>query len=345
MRGVVLVEPGRAEVQEVDEPDAEQHGAALIRMQTVGLCGTDSSIVAGKIAVETPRVLGHEGVGVVEQPGRLNAVAVGQRVLIDPGISCEMCDLCRRGFPNLCRNGGLLGRDFDGVFADYAAVAERQLLIVPDAVGPDACGLLQVLGTCVHAMSTAPVFPGDTAVVLGLGVAGQMIAQLLSSRGARVIGVTRSGWKRDLAAQLGAAITVTPDEAAAAVADATHGRGPELVVEAVGSEATFAQAIELAGAAGTVVLYGTATGGSGGLPYYQLYFKELTVRNPRAATKADYQRAIDLVADGTIDAASLVSHRFDLADASDALTAVRGSSTLKVLMNASGAAQSDDSAI
>ena len=338
MRGVVLVEPGRAEVREVGRPDAERQGSALIRMETVGLCGTDSSIVAGKIPVATPRVLGHEGVGVVEQPGPLGSVAAGQRVLIDPGIACEVCDLCRRGFPNLCRNGGLLGRDFDGVFADYVAVSERQLLVVPDAVSADACGLLQVLGTCVHAMSKAPVFSGDTAVVLGLGVAGQLIAQLLSTGGARVIGVTRSAWKRELAMTLGAAAAVTPGEAAAVVADATNGRGPELVVEAVGSEATFVQAIELAGAAGTIVLYGTATSGTHGLPYYQLYFKELSIRNPRAATKADYQRAIDLVAAGTVSVTPLVSTRFDLDDAGDALAAVKDPSTLKVLMDVAPAA-------
>ena len=104
--------------------------------------------------------------------------------------------------------------------------------------------------------------------------------------------------------------------------------------EAVGTEATFAQAIELAGAAGTVVLYGTATSAHKGLPYYALYFKELTIRNPRAATKADYERAIDLVAAGDLDGAPLVSTRFDLEDADQALAAVAESSTLKVLMDA-----------
>ena len=192
MRGVVLVEPGQTEVQDVAVPDVERTGHALVHIQTVGLCGTDSSIVAGKIPVALPRILGHEAVGIVEVAGSLNAVAVGDRVLIDPGISCEICDLCRRHRPNLCRNGGLLGRDFDGVFADYAAVAERQLLRVPASVGSDEAGLLQVLGTCVHALSTAPTFVGDTAVVLGLGVAGQLMVQLLSNQGVRVIGVTRS---------------------------------------------------------------------------------------------------------------------------------------------------------
>lgn len=333
MRGVQLLDPGVTEVRDVAVPDAD--GQVLVRMQTVGVCGTDSSIIAGKIPVELPRTMGHEGVGIVEQAGPLGAVSVGQRVLIDPGISCELCDLCRRGRPNLCRNGGLLGRDYDGVFADYVAVAERQVLVVPDDMSTEDAGLLQVLGTCVHAAATAPVRPGDTAVVLGLGVAGQLLVQLLARGGAHVVGITRSASKRDLAGRLGAAVTVAPDDATAAVADATDGRGATVVVEAVGSEATFAQAIELADHAATVVLYGTTTAGGEGLPYYQLYFKELTIRNPRAATKADYQRAIDLVSAGMIAASPIVSHRFGLDAADEAFAAVGDSSSLKVLIDAS----------
>ncbi len=334
MRALVLVEPGRTEIQDVAIPDAESVGQALVRVQTAGLCGTDSSIVAGKIPAELPRIMGHEAVGTLEVPGRLGSIASGQRVLIDPAISCDICDLCRRGYPNICRNGGLLGRDFDGVFADYVAIDEKQLLVVPESIGAGEAGILQVLGTCVHAMSSVCVRPGDVAVVLGLGVGGQLIAQLLTQQGATVIGVTRSEWKRDLAVDLGIHAAVPPDEIADLVDTTTNGRGAELVVEAVGTEATFAQAIELAGAAGTVVLFGTATGGNQGLPYYQLYFKELTIKNPRAATKADYQRAIDLVAAGTINGAPIVSKSFALADANEALDAVRESTTLKVLIDA-----------
>ena len=334
MRALVLVEPGRTEVQDVAIPEAESVGNALVRVQTAGLCGTDTSIVAGKIPAELPRIMGHEAVGVLEIPGRQGSIEVGQRVLIDPAVSCELCDLCRRGYPNICRNGGLLGRDFDGVFADYVAIDEKQLLVVPDSIGSDEAGILQVLGTCVHATSTASVRPGDIAVVLGLGVGGQLIAQLLTKQGATVLGVTRSEWKRELAVKLGIHAAVSPDEIAELVATTSNGRGADVVVEAVGTEATFAQAIELAGAAATVVLFGTATGGNEGLPYYQLYFKELTIRNPRAATKADYQRAIDLVAAGTINGAPIVSKSFALDDANDALDAVRESTTLKVLIDA-----------
>ena len=330
MRTAQLTEPGIVEV--VDMPTPESGGSAVIQMKTLGLCGTDLSIVAGKIPVEMPRVMGHEGIGIVEAAGPTAAFGVGQRVLINPGFFCELCDLCRRGYPNLCPKGGLLGRDLDGVFADFAAIPERQLLAVPDDVSSEAAGVIQVLGTCVHAVSKAPVSPGDSAVVVGLGVSGQLITQLLAAQGARVIGITRAEWKRELALQHGATATVAPEQAAAVVAELTDGRGPEVVVEAVGTVQTFAQAIELAGAAATVVLFGTTTGNGGELPYYQLYYKELTVRNPRGATMADYERAIALVADGVINGTPLISRRFGLDDIDQALAATQDSSTLKVLM-------------
>lgn len=330
MRAAQLTEPGVVEV--VDSPLPNSDGSAIIRMEMLGLCGTDLSIVAGKIPVDMPRVMGHEGIGVVEATGSTAAFGAGQRVLVNPGLFCGECDLCRRGYPNLCPNGGLLGRDLDGLFADYTAVDERQLLAVPEHVSSDALGVVQVLGTCVHAVSKAPVSPGDTAVVLGLGVSGQLIAQLLAAQGAQVIGVTRSERKREVALQLGAAAAVAPEQAATVVAEFTEGMGPKAVFEAVGTVQTFSQAIELAGPAATVVFFGTATGIEGGLPYYQLYYKELSLRNPRGATMADYEKAIDLVADGVINGVPLISSRFGLDDIGEALAATQDSSTLKVLM-------------
>jgi L-iditol 2-dehydrogenase len=151
-----------------------------------------------------------------------------------------------------------------------------------------------------------------------------------------VIGVTRSQSKRDLASELGAHLTVAPDEAKDAVANETDGRGANIVIEAVGTEATFSQAINLAGHASTVVLFGTTTGGSEGLPYYQFYFKEITIKNPRAATKSDYERSIALIASGTVQVERIISRSYSLNDANDAFAAVKESSTLKILMDVAG---------
>jgi len=330
MRAVQLTAPGRVEVTDVPEPRGPD--LTIVRAVTMGICGTDLKVVEGTIPVDLPRTLGHELVGrVVSSPDP--RLSEGTRVLADPGSACGTCGPCLHRRPHLCRRGGLMGREVDGVFAEYTAIDPARLLEVPETISDHAAGLLQVLGTCVHGLRTVDVFPGDVALVTGLGVAGQLMVQLLAARGATVVGVTRSQEKRDLAARHGAAAVASPDEAADVVAQVSGGEGPSLAVEAVGTEATLARTIELAGIAADVIVFGTLTGGSEGLPYYQLYYKELTLWNPRAALLEDYDRAIRLVTEGRLDLEDVVTHEVALEDVHTALTHAKDPTSLKVLLS------------
>jgi L-iditol 2-dehydrogenase len=158
------------------------------------------------------------------------------------------------------------------------------------------------------------------------------MVQVLAARGVTVIGITRSEWKRDLAARKGAVAVASPDRAASVLAELTDARGPDLVVEAVGKEQTLSQAIELAAVGGEVLVFGTLTGGNQGLPYYQLYFKELTIFNPRAALIGDYALGIELAAAGRLDLEPIVSHQLTLDDAGQAFELVHDPASMKVLM-------------
>ena len=331
MKSVRVNAPSALEITEIPEPDGTNR--VVVRSQTVGICGTDVKVFTGKIPVDYPRVMGHEMVGeVISAPPGIH-VTVGDRVLVDPGSSCGLCHLCRRGKGHLCVNAGLMGREVDGVFAEIVAVPARQVLPVPENISSTAAGVLQVLGTCIHAQRSFQVFPGQTAAVIGLGVAGQLMTQLLKQRGIDVIGITRSEWKRELAERNGAMATAPPDEAQLLIDRHTDGRGADIVVEAVGQERTLAQAIDLAATAGTVIVFGTLTGGEEGLPYYQLYFKELDILNPRAALPDDYARGIELAAAGRLELESIVTHQLTLDDASEAFELVHDPSSLKVLMH------------
>jgi L-iditol 2-dehydrogenase len=330
MRAVRVAQPGTVEIADVPEP--EPGSSVLVRVHQVGICGTDVKILAGKIPVDYPRIMGHEMVGEVVSAPDGSPYPAGTRVLVDPGVACGWCHLCRAGRFNICVNGGLLGRDVDGVFTEYAVVPYNRLIPVPSNLSEKASGVLQVLGTCVHGVKTIDAFPGKVAVVIGLGVAGQLITQLLRLRGMTVVGITRSEWKRELAASTGTHVTVSPEDALEVLAEVTTGRGPDLVVEAVGTEATLAQAIEMAGTGGEVLVYGTITGGERGLPYYQLYHKELTLHNPRAAVVGDYADGVDLAASGALTLEPIVTHQLGLEDAAKAFELVHDQASLKVLM-------------
>ena len=330
MKAVQVVAPSELVVADIPEPADDSQ--VLIHPQLVGVCGTDVKVFTGKIPVTYPRVMGHEMVGVIDSVPAGSHLRPGMRVLLDPALSCGYCDLCRKGRPHLCRNAGLMGREVDGVFAEYVRAPQNALLPVPESISDTAAGVLQVLGTVVHAQRAVSVFPGQTAAVIGLGVAGQLMVQLLAERGVTVVGITRSEWKLDLAARMGAVAVAPPDQAASMLAELTDGRGPDLVVEAVGTEQTLSQSIELVTVGGEVLVFGTLTGGNQGLPYYQLYFKELTLYNPRAALLRDYALGIELTAAGRLDLEPIVSHQLTLDDAAEAFELVHDPASMKVLM-------------
>ena len=309
-------------------------------VERVGICGTDVQIHDGRIPVEYPRVLGHEIVGrvVVEGPRRL--IALGTRVLVNPSVACGRCVQCRADRPNLCPRGALIGRDVDGGLAEQLVIDELQLHPIPEGISPTAAILLQVLGTCIHAVNGAgPVGPGPAAVI-GLGVAGLLQMQLLRADGDRpVAGIGRSPEKRALAARLGASRVGDPSQAQGIVDELSDGGGAALVVEAVGTVATLAQAVHLCGPGGTIVAFGTIGGAATTerFPWYELYHKEIRLLFPRAALGRDYDAAIRLAAGRGIELEPLFTTSFPMREAGGAfeLLATR-SGVLKVAIDVAG---------
>jgi 2-desacetyl-2-hydroxyethyl bacteriochlorophyllide A dehydrogenase len=253
--------------------------------------------------------MGHEISGEIVGATDGQSLAVGDRVVVDPVGYCGACFACRGGQTNLCPNGKLLGRDADGGFAEYVAAPRTHVFRLPEAIDPRTAPAIQVLTTCVHAQRRASIFPGQSVVVLGLGVTGQLHAQLARARGAYpVIGITRSAWKRRMAEDLGADITLPAgDDAIRRVVEATGGRGPDVVIETTGVVRSIADAITMARTGGTLLLFGITTVADGALPFYQLYFKELNVVNARAAKGEDFPDSIDLVARGVVKLMPLVT--------------------------------------
>lgn len=332
MKAVVLGDDNRLVVRDVPTPAAE--GKALVAVERAGICGTDLKIYSGAIPTKRPLVLGHEVIGRVVQPGPQNSPPKGTRVLMDPGIACGQCTECRGDRAYLCSNGGLMGRDADGGLAEFLEVDENQLHPLPPQIDSGAEGVLQVLATCVHAQTRIQVFPGQAAVVMGLGVSGLLHAQLLRLRGADpVIGVTRSAAKRAAAHRLGVSHTFDPPGATSAVLELTGGRGADIVVESSGTASAFRQCSALAAPAATVLVFGTTAPSADGVPTYEWYYKELDVINTRAARPRDYTKAIELAAAGKLVLAPIVTSTFPLDEADQAFAACGQPAELKVVFS------------
>ena len=335
MKAMVLKAPGELMLEEVAHPDA---GAdqVLVRVSHSGVCGTDLKIYDGAIPVSYPRIMGHEVVGnIVEDHGN-TAFRCGDKVIIDPVLFCGACFHCRIGQTELCPNGTLLGRDANGGFAEYAAAPASHVFRLPDSIDSRSAPLIQVLTTCLHAQRLTRLFPGESVVVLGLGVSGQLHAQLAKARGASpVIGVTRSTAKRELAERLGADLTVISGEGSIQqILEATHGRGADLVIDSTGVMPSLASAVAMARAGGRLLLFGINTASEGALPFYQLYLKELVLINTRAAKGEDYPSSIDLVRRGVVRLDQLVSDVMPLRKLREAIgmLSVDSSRRMKVIL-------------
>ena len=334
MQAMVLTAPRLVSSRKVQTPDVNP-SETLVRVTKSGICGTDLKIFQGGIPVDYPRILGHESVGEVVSGGTLKP---GTSIIVDPAYYCGACYNCRDGQSHLCPNGGLIGRDVEGGFADFMVAPSRNIHALPNGLKPEIAPLIQPMTTCLHAQRKAKIFPGEAVLVYGLGVTGLLHIQLAKAHGAYpVIGVTRSKWKRELAENLGADFTFAPNENLKnSVLEITGEKGGvDLVIESVGQLSILAEAIELVRLGGRILPFGIYTQTKGELPFYNLYFKEIQVVNARVAKPEDYPASIDFVQRGVVNLKPLITHTFVLNEIDRAMEMLDNgdSSCVKIILN------------
>jgi 2-desacetyl-2-hydroxyethyl bacteriochlorophyllide A dehydrogenase len=339
MKAMVLQAPWELVPDDVARPRVAR-GDVLVRVTHSGICGTDYKIYSGAIPVSYPRIMGHEMIGEVvgaTGDGDPPALRPGDRVIVDPELYCGACFHCRIGQTHLCPNGMLVGRDTNGGFAEYIAVPASHVFRVPDSIDSLAAPLIQVLTTCLHAQRQIEIFPGESVVVFGLGVTGQLHVQLAKARGASpVIGVTRSAEKRALAEKLGADLTIAGGDAAVGkVREATEGRGADVVIETTGVLPSVASSIDMARFGGRLLLFGIITAKEGALPFYDLYFKELALISARVAKSEDYPSSIALVERGIVRLEPLISNVMPLGELKAAIGMLGGDNAqrMKIILD------------
>jgi L-gulonate 5-dehydrogenase len=310
---VVTLAPGCMELRERETP-VPSPGRAVVRVEAVGLCGSDYHIFDGTHPYAVfPQVQGHEFVGVVAAlPGDYDGPRrVGERVVADPLHGCGHCFPCTRGKPNCCVDVAVMGVQEPGGLAEYASVPVGRLVAAGDLPALVAV-LTEPVAIGLHAVNRAGIEAGDDVVVTGAGPIGLAVTLAAADRGARVLVADRIAGRLEFAARAGAArvVDTAAEDLAAAVSEFTQGVGAAAVVEATGVPALLRIAVDVVAHSGTVVAVGISTADVS-LKVSDLSRKELNLVGSRNSA-GEFPAAVDLVTRKADVVAGWVTHTFGL---------------------------------
>jgi 2-desacetyl-2-hydroxyethyl bacteriochlorophyllide A dehydrogenase len=304
---------------------------ALVRVDMAGLCGTDYRIWSGDRSVRYPLIMGHEFVGRIEAVGeQVTNLSVGQRVVAEPNYSCGHCPLCREGNRNLCPGRTAIGIDVDGAFAELASLPAKCCWPVPDSVGDDEAVMTEPLAVVVRAVNRGVPRPHEAAAVVGAGSLGLLALQVLRAAGARVLVVSRSARRFELARALGAEAThaVSGGPLDAVGRDFSGREGVDLVVETAGTADAVNHALALVRPGGRVVLTGLPHEPTT-LSFFPVVRHEITILGSMIY-QDEFPQSLGLLESGRVRTGPLLTHRFALADIDAAFTAHRAPDSIKV---------------
>jgi L-iditol 2-dehydrogenase len=325
----------RIEDRPVPEIGADEF---LFRVEACGVCGSD--VMEWYRVKKGPRVLGHEAAGVVEQVGeQLTRFKPGDRVFVNHHVPCGTCVYCRRDQETVCRT--LRSTNFDpGGFAEKVRVpainAEKGAFRLPDSMSFDQATFIEPVACALRGQRVAGFKPGMSVAVLGSGLAGLLHVALARARGAgKIFATDISDWRLDRAREFGADEVFDGREDVPELIRAANGdRGADLVIVCTAAIPVLKQALRVADAGGTVLLYGVAEPGKlMQLDVGTFWASSVKLVSTYANSPADAEEAIGAISDGQVPIGKMITHKLPLAETGEAfrLTASAAES-LKVIV-------------
>ena len=339
MKALVYEGPGRKSLEERPVPQLAAPTDAIVKITRTTICGTDLHILKGDVPTCTPgRILGHEGVGVVEEAGAgVTQFKKGDRVLISCISSCGKCEYCRKGMYSHCTTGGwILGNTIDGTQAEYVRVphADTSLYPIPEGADEEALVMLSdILPTGFECgVINGKVAPGGTVAIVGagpIGLAALLTAQFYSP--SEIIMVDLDDNRLEVAKRFGATAVVKAigAEATRQVMALTDGRGVDTAIEAVGIPATFELCQEIIAPGGVIANVGVH-GVKADLHLEKLWSQNIAITT-RLVDTVSTPMLLKTVRSGKIDPSKLITHRFKLDQILDAYETFGSAATTHAL--------------
>ena len=321
-------------VREIPEPTS---GETLIKIESVGICGTDIAIFSGKHPrAKAPLIMGHEVGAVVagiagEKPVGID---VGTRVTFFPLITCGVCATCRSGKTYVCEKLGLIGIDSDGGMAEFAVVPTDALIAVPQDWDPRWAALMEPVAVAVHSVRKSSIMPGDKVLVTGAGIIGNLCAQMAVAAGATdVVIADINPYRLKIAGELGMrTVDLTKEDIMAVTNEVTGGTGFDVTLECSGSAPAQKTVTDCTRVLGEIIVVGMPKEPPP-VDLRMVTFKELTMIGTRVYERVDFERSIELVNQGSIKVDNLISHEFPIDDVAEAFDLmIKGEKSLKILL-------------
>ncbi|HZM87098.1 MAG TPA: alcohol dehydrogenase catalytic domain-containing protein [Blastocatellia bacterium] len=333
MQAVVFHGPGRWALEEFPRPRIQAADDVLLRVDRVSICGTDIHILSDPPGhpATSGSILGHEYVATVTDigDGVIN-VKPGDRVVIDPNITCGLCDYCRMGLTNVCENMTTLGIFRHGGLAEFNLAPAKALHKIDRDVPPERACLAEPLACVWHAFEKTNVVPGESVAILGAGPIGLLFLMLFKTAGAgRVFVIEPTDFRRQTAERLGADVINPKSEDAAAEVKAITRIGVDVAVDAAGS--LLPEALNLVRRGGRVILFGVNQNAERSLNQYAITRYEASVIGSFIQRTA-FPKVARILEAGTLQVEKLITHRLRLADVGDALEAMRVGEAIKAVI-------------
>ncbi|MBP1931750.1 zinc-dependent alcohol dehydrogenase [Ammoniphilus resinae] len=318
MRAGLFLGEKHVDVQLIDRP-VPKEGEVLLRVSHAGICGSDMMIYYGKHPrAKAPLAMGHEFCGVIEEVNGDIPFQVGERVVVEPTLSCGTCDACTAGQYHVCRTLRLIGIDCNGGFAEFVAVPYHRLHRISEELSNAHAALTEPLAVAVHTVRRSGVKVGDLVVILGGGPIGLLVGLIAREAGASKIVVSDiSPFRLQKAKDLGfTAVDAKVDNITDVVAKMTNGVGADVVFEVAGTQITAQQMVEAIKTQGQICVVSMYKQ-SPTINLASMHFRELSLTTTRCYSRKDFQTAIEFMASGKVDVSPLISHELELDQLAD----------------------------
>lgn len=322
MKAVNLQAPKTIFLTERDTP-VRPVGMALLKIKAAGICGSDIGAYRGSNPlVSYPRILGHELAGEILDIDEDNpkGLKIGDRVVVDPYLYCGRCYPCSLGRTNCCENLKVLGVHIDGGMAEYFVHPSNMLIPIPDNIPWELAPLAEPLTIALHGLHRGGLSAGMHIAINGAGAIGLLAAMAAKAYGAEPILIDLEEERLSYARKLGVKHTIdlTKQDVLSEISKLTNARMAEVVMEASGANSAIRNSLNMVSYAGAIVLTGWPKAETQ-LSTDLITKKELNIYGSRTSA-GEFEEALTLISEGTVDAASVLSKIVSLDEAADAVT-------------------------